>query len=87
MVNSTEQFIAKAKEVHGTKFDYSKVNYVSRLDKVVIICSVHGEFEQVAKDHLSGRGCLKCARQKQKNWIDKKIYNSGRQHNEQRTDS
>lgn len=78
MKNTTEQFISKAKEIHGTKFDYSKVDYKSRLEKVTIICSIHGEFEQVVKDHLSGRGCLKCARAKQKNWIDKKIYNSGK---------
>jgi len=70
----TDNFIQRAKEKHGNKFDYSKVEYKSRLEKVIIICSVHGEFEQVAKDHLSGRGCLKCARDKQKKWIDSHIY-------------
>lgn len=76
-MTTTEQFISKAKEKHGNRFDYSKTEYKSRLEKVTIICSVHGEFSQVAKEHLLGKGCLLCARQKQKNWIDKKIYNCG----------
>ena len=45
-------FVEKAKKKHGNKFDYSKTEYVSLLKRVVIICPIHGEFEQVAKAHL-----------------------------------
>jgi len=57
---TTEQFIAEAKEIHGDKYDYSKVEYLNAKAKVTIICSVHGPFEQRASSHLRGRTCLKC---------------------------
>ena len=56
-----KEFIKKAREVHGDKYDYSKVEYVNCATKVCIICSKHGEFWQEASGHLSGRGCKKCA--------------------------
>ena len=57
-----EEFIKRAKEKHGDKYDYSKVNYTGSHNKVTIICPIHGEFEQVAKEHLK-YGCLKCSQQ------------------------
>ena len=41
---SLEQFIYKATEIHGKKYDYSKVNYRNNKTKVCIICPEHGEF-------------------------------------------
>ena len=55
-----EEFIVKAREVHGDKYDYSKVEYVNQLTKVCIICPTHGEFEQTPDSHLHGHGCPKC---------------------------
>ena len=57
---TTEEFIAKAREVHGDKYDYSKVKYVNASTKVCIICPEHGEFWQAPNSHLNGRGCPKC---------------------------
>lgn len=37
-------FIQRAKEIHGDKYDYSKVNYINSYTKVCIICPIHGEF-------------------------------------------
>lgn len=59
-----ELFIGKAKEVHGDKYDYSKVNYVNSKDKVCIICPEHGEFWQSPAKHLYGRGCPKCGKER-----------------------
>jgi len=59
--STTEDFITKAKEVHGDKYDYSKVNYVNSKTKVCIICSEHGEFWQTPLNHLYGQGCPKCS--------------------------
>jgi len=53
------KFIEKSKNIHNNKYDYSLVNYIDINTKVKIICSVHGEFEQSPKNHLSG-GCVKC---------------------------
>ena len=58
---TTEQFIEKARKVHGNKYDYSKVEYKNNHTKVCIICPEHGEFWQVPNAHLSGCGCKKCA--------------------------
>lgn len=57
----TKYFKEKAKKVHGNKYDYSKVNYISQKFKVIIMCSKHGEFEQNPTSHLRGAGCIKCA--------------------------
>jgi len=47
-------------KIHGNKYDYSKVEYITNNDKVVIICKEHGEFLQTPHSHLSGCGCCKC---------------------------
>lgn len=57
---NTQDFINKAKSIHGDKYDYSKTEYVNSKTKVCIICPEHGEFWQVSKDHTSGCGCPKC---------------------------
>jgi very-short-patch-repair endonuclease len=58
---TTDEFIKKAKEKHGNKYDYSLVKYQGNKTKVKIICSKHGIFEQTPNNHLNGNGCLKCA--------------------------
>jgi uncharacterized protein YggL (DUF469 family) len=55
-----QEFIDKAIRIHGDKYDYSKTLYIKRTEKVIIICSIHGEFTQNAGSHLSGCGCRKC---------------------------
>ncbi|MBR6517583.1 MAG: hypothetical protein IKT40_12200 [Bacilli bacterium] len=56
---TTEEFVKKARLVHGDKYDYSKVEYNGTHKKVIIICPIHGEFEQTPHDHLVG-GCKQC---------------------------
>ena len=57
---TTEDFIKRAREVHGDRYDYSKVFYETAKTPVCIICSKHGEFLQKPNDHLNGKGCPKC---------------------------
>ena len=57
---STQEFIQKAQEVHGNKYDYSQTVYNGMKSKLKIICPKHGEFWQVAYDHLRGFKCEKC---------------------------
>ena len=61
--SDTQTFIEKAKKVHGDKYDYSKVNYINNHTRVTIICPIHGEFEQLPHNHLSGAICLLCSRE------------------------
>jgi len=57
---STNDFIIKAKSIHGDKYDYSKVDYNNSKDKINILCLEHSEFKQIPNDHLMGKGCPKC---------------------------
>ncbi len=59
--SNIEEFIKKANDVHGDKYDYSKFNYINCKTKGIIICKIHGEFLQHASNHLLGKGCSKCA--------------------------
>ena len=56
-----EEFINRAKEKHGDKYDYSKVNYINSSTKICIICPIHGEFWQAPLDHLKYKGCKLCS--------------------------
>lgn len=61
---SNEVFIKKAKEIHGDKYDYSKIEYNGTYEKVCIICPKHGEFWQSPHVHLKGGGCPQCNQSK-----------------------
>ena len=57
---TTEEFIKKAIEIHGDRYDYSLVDYKTSVKKVKIICKKHGVFRQIPNDHLRGSGCPRC---------------------------
>lgn len=57
---TTEEFIKKAKKVHGDRYGYDKVVYIKSNIKVVIQCKDHGEFTQTPNKHLLNNGCHKC---------------------------
>lgn len=52
------EFIEKAHKVHGNIYEYG--TYSKALNKIKIICPVHGPFDQIANDHLNGFGCPRC---------------------------
>ncbi|QGR54363.1 hypothetical protein [Moumouvirus maliensis] len=81
------RFINKAKEIHGDKYDYSYVDYKSRIIEVTIKCNNCGNiFNIKPKSHLvSKKGCSACYSSnedkrlmKEKIFIDKleKMYGS-----------
>lgn len=57
------RFIERAREIHGDRYDYSKVEYDGAFKNVAIICPKHGEFKQRPGHHLDGHGCPKCAKE------------------------
>lgn len=59
--HTTNSFIQKAREIHGDRYDYSKVDYVNAREKVIVTCPEHGQFEQIPNNHLSGVCCPGCA--------------------------
>jgi ferredoxin-like protein FixX len=67
---TTEEFISRAKEVHGNKYDYSSVEYTHNKNKVEIICPKHGVFMQQARMHLKKQGCKECGYERVRGWKD-----------------
>ena len=58
---TNEKFTLRANKLHKNKYDYSKINYVNARVKIDIICPDHGTFNQIAYNHLTGRGCPSCS--------------------------
>ena len=59
---TTEEFIRKARAVHGDWYDYSRVEYINFRTPICIICPIHGEFWMTPKNHLCGCKCQECAK-------------------------
>lgn len=55
-----EQFIEKAKKIHGNTYGYNKVNYINSNTPVILTCNIHGDFEIKPVDVLQGCGCKEC---------------------------
>ena len=72
---TTEEWILKAREIHGDKYDYSKVEYKNSKTKVCIICKEHGEFWITPDNHLQGEGCPICRYIKSSSSLRKNIDN------------
>ena len=59
---NTTSYIAKAREIHSDRYDYSLVEYKNSFTKIKIVCADHGEFQQRPCDHINQKqGCPKCS--------------------------
>ena len=67
---TTEEFITKAIEIHGDKYDYSKGEYNGTEEKICITCKKHGDFFQIPSNHLYGQGCPICRQSKLEHEIE-----------------
>lgn len=60
MSNLTE-FIKRAKEMHGDKYEYDTTQmYEGYKKKLKITCNKHGDFYQFPSPHIHGNGCREC---------------------------
>ena len=74
-LTTLETFLTQAKEIHGNKYDYSKVEWKNTYTKITMICPLHGEFTQVPQNHIRLKcGCRKCGREIAKAKVNK--YNT-----------
>lgn len=55
-----EEFIEKAKKIHGDRYSYENVVYTGAREYVSITCETHGDFLQLPNSHLGGAGCPHC---------------------------
>jgi hypothetical protein len=58
--STTDEFIEKARNLHGDQYDYSQVQYLKSKTKCKIVCRTHGVFQQYPHRHLAGNGCTQC---------------------------
>jgi Zn finger protein HypA/HybF involved in hydrogenase expression len=59
---TTNEFIERARKIHGNKYNYSKVNYIHTKHPIIIICPLHGQFFQLPNKHLCEHGCSICGK-------------------------
>ena len=57
---TTEEFISRANLKHSSKYFYERACYTGSHHKIIITCGLHGDFKQVAYQHLNGQGCPFC---------------------------
>lgn len=60
---TTKAFIIKSIKIHGKFYNYTKTEYITAIQKVIIVCPIHGSFKQNPNDHTNGQGCYKCGRE------------------------
>ena len=78
---SKNNFIEKANLIHKNKFNYYKCNYINNYTKIIITCSIHGDFEQLPSGHLAGMGCIKCRNEKATKTTEQFIEDANKIHN------
>lgn len=59
---TSDDIVSDFRQVHGWRYDYSKVEYKGAKTPVTIICPEHGEFQQTPQKHLKAQGCPVCGR-------------------------
>ena len=60
---SFEDFVRRAREVHGDRYEYDfqKIGELENITKhIPIHCRKHGDFQQSPKMHMNGDGCRYC---------------------------
>lgn len=57
---TSKEFIEECLNIHKGIYSYQNTEYVKSSDKIIVTCSMHGDFKQKASTHLSGHGCPKC---------------------------
>jgi very-short-patch-repair endonuclease len=66
-----DDFVKKSDEIHNNFYDYSKSDFTTVANKVIIICPIHGDFPQTPNNHLGGVGCPTCSSSKGEKLISK----------------
>ena len=76
-----QEWLRRATQQHGGKYDYTLVEYVDARIKVKIICPVHGEFPQTPDTHLQA-GCRNCADEELKGRYSDQYFSDNPTHKE-----
>jgi len=63
--HTTDLFISKARNIHGSVYDYSLVKYKNSKTPVTIMCENHGPFQMAPSNHTHSsnpQGCPVCGK-------------------------
>ena len=55
-----DELITEFIRIHGDKYLYKNISYKDIKSTIKITCPEHGDFLQIAGNHLQGHGCPKC---------------------------
>ena len=55
-----EEFIKRAKKIHGDEYTYDNLGFISMSEKVTVFCKKHGFFSVFPWIHLNGGDCPIC---------------------------
>lgn len=70
-INILERF----EELHKGLYKYEDFEYINSNQRIDIVCSEHGVFNQKIRKHLEGQGCKRCAGTKTSSkWINPTGY-------------
>lgn len=78
---TTDIFVEKAIKKHSDIYDYSRAVYINARTGVIIGCKNHGWFKQRPAAHLAGKGCSKCAINRNKVSIESFKKRASKKHN------
>jgi hypothetical protein len=59
---SKKEFFNRVRKIHHDKYSYVETTFTGVVNRMEIICPVHGLFKQLAYMHLEGKGCRRCGR-------------------------
>lgn len=63
LAHTKDEFVTKAREVHGGLYCYDKTVYVNSKTSIEITCHLHGDYHQLPYNHLMGKRCIQCAQE------------------------
>lgn len=81
-----DEIIRRFREVHGDRYDYSRMIYLGYDKEVEIGCPIHGWFWQLPYVHLRGCGCKLCADAEQRKTLEQFVIDAEAVHGKGRYD-
>lgn len=57
---TTLDIVQRILQIHGDKYDLSRLVYVNRRTKVEILCKEHGSWKTTTEQLFRGQGCPQC---------------------------
>lgn len=70
-IQSKEWFINKANLIHKNTYDYNNTIYDGIYQPLKIKCLIHGEYDEIPRNHLRGKKCPLCSNKLTKSPLNK----------------